>query len=46
MSKQEKLSIIEKIKTESKGLRGSIIESLQDELTGLIMHILKNVEMC
>jgi len=36
MSKQEKLSIIEKIKTESKGLRGSIIESLQDELTGAI----------
>ncbi|MEI6087132.1 MAG: NADPH-dependent assimilatory sulfite reductase hemoprotein subunit [Bacteroidota bacterium] len=36
MSKQEKLSVIEKIKTESKGLRGSIVESLQDELTGAI----------
>ena len=36
MSKQEKLSVIEKIKTESNGLRGSIVESLQDELTGAI----------
>jgi sulfite reductase (NADPH) hemoprotein beta-component len=36
MSKEEKLSAIEKIKMESKGLRGSIIESLQDELTGSI----------
>ena len=36
MSKQEKLSVIEKIKTESNGLRGSIMESLQDELTGAI----------
>ncbi len=36
MSKQEKLSVIERIKTESKGLRGSIVESLQDELTGSI----------
>lgn len=36
MSKQEKLSVIEKIKTESQGLRGSIVESLQDELTGSI----------
>lgn len=36
MSKQEKLSAIEKIKTESRGLRGSIVESLQDELTGAI----------
>lgn len=36
MSKQEKLSIIERIKTESQGLRGSIIDSLQDELTGAI----------
>lgn len=36
MSKQEKLSIIERIKTESHGLRGSIVESLQDELTGAI----------
>ena len=36
MSKQEKLSVIEKIKTESNGLRGTIVESLQDELTGAI----------
>jgi sulfite reductase (NADPH) hemoprotein beta-component len=36
MSNQEKLSVIEKIKTESKGLRGTIVESLQDELTGAI----------
>lgn len=36
MLKQEKLSIIERIKTESHGLRGSIVESLQDELTGAI----------
>lgn len=36
MSKQEKLSVIEKIKTDSRGLRGSIVESLQDELTGAI----------
>ena len=36
MSKQEKLSSIERIKTESHGLRGSIVESLHDELTGAI----------
>lgn len=36
MPKQEKLSIIERIKTESQGLRGSIVESLKDELTGAI----------
>jgi sulfite reductase (NADPH) hemoprotein beta-component len=36
MSKQEKLSVIEKIKTDSCGLRGSIVESIQDELTGAI----------
>lgn len=36
MSKQEKLSVIEKIKTDSRGLRGSIVESIQDELTGAI----------
>jgi sulfite reductase (NADPH) hemoprotein beta-component len=36
MSKQEKLSSIERIKTESQGLRGSIVESLHDELTGAI----------
>jgi sulfite reductase (NADPH) hemoprotein beta-component len=36
MSKQEKLSVIERIKTEGHGLRGSIVESLQDELTGAI----------
>jgi sulfite reductase (NADPH) hemoprotein beta-component len=36
MSNQEKLSVIERIKTESKGLRGTIVESLQDELTGAI----------
>ena len=32
----EQLSPIEKIKTESDGLRGTIIESLRDELTGAI----------
>ncbi len=32
----EQLSSIEKIKTESDGLRGTIAESLQDELTGAI----------
>ena len=32
----ENLSSIEKIKTESDGLRGTIIESLHDELTGAI----------
>jgi len=36
MSNNQKLSPIEKIKTESDGLRGSIVESLQDELTGAI----------
>jgi sulfite reductase (NADPH) hemoprotein beta-component len=36
MSKKDHLSAIEKIKTESLGLRGSIVESLQDELTGAI----------
>ena len=32
----EQLSPIEKIKTESNGLRGTIVESLHDELTGAI----------
>src|SRR5664279_6375007 len=32
----ENLSPIEKIKTESDGLRGTIVESLHDELTGAI----------
>ena len=32
----EQLSPIEKIKSESDGLRGTIVESLQDELTGAI----------
>lgn len=36
MAKQEKLSVIERIKTGSDGLRGTIVESLQDELTGAI----------
>jgi sulfite reductase (NADPH) hemoprotein beta-component len=36
MSDQKKLSAIEKIKTASDGLRGSINESLQDEITGAI----------
>jgi len=36
MLEQKKLSAIEKIKTASDGLRGSINESLQDEITGAI----------
>ena len=36
MSKQQKLSPIERIKTESKGLRGTLKESLQDEITGAL----------
>lgn len=36
MSKQEKLSAIEHIKTASHGLRGTLKESLQDEITGAI----------
>jgi sulfite reductase (NADPH) hemoprotein beta-component len=36
MSDQKKLSAIEKIKTSSRGLRGSIQESLKDEITGAI----------
>jgi sulfite reductase (NADPH) hemoprotein beta-component len=36
MSDNKKLSAIEKVKTASDGLRGSIVDSLQDELTGAI----------
>ena len=36
MSDKNKLSAIEKIKTESDALRGSIRQSLQDEITGAI----------
>jgi sulfite reductase (NADPH) hemoprotein beta-component len=36
MSKQEKLSAVEHIKTASKGLRGTLKESLLDEITGAI----------
>lgn len=36
MSQQNKLSAIEGIKTKSDGLRGTIKESLQDEITGAI----------
>ncbi len=36
MSKQEKLSAIEHIKTASQGLRGTLKESLLDEITGAI----------
>jgi len=36
MSEKNNLSSIERIKTESDGLRGTIEESLQDELTGAI----------
>src|SRR6195952_4765718 len=36
MSDKNKLSAIEKIKTNSDGLRGSIEQSLQDEITGAI----------
>ncbi|MDE3236012.1 MAG: assimilatory sulfite reductase (NADPH) hemoprotein subunit [Bacteroidota bacterium] len=36
MSEQNNLSAIEKIKMKSDGLRGTIAESLQDELTGAI----------
>ncbi len=36
MSEKNNLSAIEKIKTASKGLRGTIKESLQDEITGAI----------
>jgi len=36
MSNKQNLSPIEKIKTESRGLRGSLLESLSDEHTGAI----------
>src|SRR6186997_16224 len=36
MSDKNKLSSIERIKTASDSLRGSIVESLQDEITGAI----------
>jgi sulfite reductase (NADPH) hemoprotein beta-component len=36
MSDNKKLSAIEKVKTASDGLRGSIVDSLQDEITGAI----------
>ncbi len=36
MSDNKKLSAIEKVKTGSDGLRGSIVDSLQDEITGAI----------
>lgn len=36
MATQNKLSAIETIKTASRGLRGSIVESLDDEITGAI----------
>ncbi len=36
MSNQNKLSVVERIKTGSDGLRGTIRESLQDEITGAI----------
>ncbi|MEO6536960.1 MAG: assimilatory sulfite reductase (NADPH) hemoprotein subunit [Ferruginibacter sp.] len=36
MSEEKKLSVIEKIKTESHALRGSIEQSLQDEITGAV----------
>jgi sulfite reductase (NADPH) hemoprotein beta-component len=36
MSAKNNLSPIEKIKTNSKGLRGTLVQSLQDEITGAI----------
>ena len=36
MLTEQKLSGIEKIKTQSNGLRGTLVESLQDEITGAI----------
>lgn len=36
MSSTQKLSAIEKIKTQSDGLRGTIVKSLNDEITGAI----------
>jgi sulfite reductase (NADPH) hemoprotein beta-component len=36
MLTEQKLSGIEKIKTQSNGLRGTLLESLQDEITGAI----------
>ncbi len=36
MSKEQKLSPVERIKTESNGLRGTLKESLQDEITGAL----------
>ena len=36
MSNNKKLSAIETVKTTSQGLRGSIVDSLQDEITGAI----------
>ena len=36
MSEEKKLSVIEKIKIESHALRGSIEQSLQDEITGAV----------
>lgn len=36
MSEQKKLTVIERIKTASRGLRGTLLESLNDELTGAI----------
>ena len=36
MKEEKKLSVIEKIKTESHALRGSIEQSLQDEITGAV----------
>ena len=36
MSTKEKLSVVEKIKTESNGLRGTLKQSLQDEITGAL----------
>ena len=36
MSTKEKLTVVEKIKTESNGLRGTLKQSLQDEITGAL----------
>lgn len=36
MSEEKKLSAVEKIKTESHGLRGTLKESLKDEITGAV----------
>lgn len=36
MAEQKNLSVVEKIKTASDGLRGTLKESLQDELTGAV----------